>query len=206
MAHRLTAAFLIALPALAATPPLPELRTEPTGGGSIFFVRNVATQPLTSYVIELVGYPGSSYSLWQDETTSDPIPAGAEKRIPVTNMTVGAVPDYVKIQAARYADGSTSGIPEKVAQLVERRKFVVEITRELIRRLEKGGAAKTELIAELKQWSDALPPVGRVNRNSQPGINQAAGRALIADIIGRIDKASTDDALAALRKWESALH
>ena len=205
MVHRLTAAFLVALPALAATPPLPELRTEPTGGGSIFYVRNVAAQPLTSYLIELVGYPGSSYSLWQDETTNDPIPAGAERRIPVTNMTVGAVPDYVKLQAARYADGSTSGIPEKVAQLVERRKFVLEITRELIRRVEKGGAAKTELIADLTQWSDALPPAGRVNRNSQPGINQAAGRALIADVVTRILKGSLDDALPVLSKWESAL-
>jgi len=35
---------------------------------------------------------------------------GGEKRIQVENMTVGAVPDYVKMQAAIYADGSTAGV------------------------------------------------------------------------------------------------
>ena len=42
------AAVLIALP-LIAQPPLPTLRTEPTTGGSIFFVKNTAAQPVTAY-------------------------------------------------------------------------------------------------------------------------------------------------------------
>ena len=63
----LATALLLALSATAATPPLPELRTEPTTGGSIFYVRNVGSQPLTAWLIELVNYPGSSYSLWMDE-------------------------------------------------------------------------------------------------------------------------------------------
>ena len=53
-------------------------------------------------------------------------------------MTVGAVPDYVKMQAAIFGDGTTSGIPEKVALLVGRRRATLETTRELIRRCEKG--------------------------------------------------------------------
>ena len=51
--------------------PLPGLRIEPTGGGSIFYVKNNATVALTGYLIELVDYPGSSYSFWQDETIAD---------------------------------------------------------------------------------------------------------------------------------------
>ena len=104
---------------------LPELRTEPTTGGSIFYVKNVASQPVTAFLIELVNYPGSYYSLWQDEAAHELIAPGAEKRIPVNNMTVGAVPDYVKLQAAVFADGSTAGIPEKVTQIVERRRYIL---------------------------------------------------------------------------------
>jgi hypothetical protein len=144
----LATALLLALSATAATPPLPELRTEPTTGGSIFYVRNVGSQPLTAWLIELVNYPGSSYSLWMDEIAAEPVLPGVEKRIPVSNMTVGAVPDYVKIQAALYADGTSSGIPEKVAQFIDRRRFMLETTRELIRRIEKGQTAARSLIAE----------------------------------------------------------
>src|SRR5208337_3305065 len=86
-----------ALPVIAAQMPLPELRTEPTAGGSIFYIRNNSPQPLNAYLIELVDYPGSSYALWQDETVAEPIPPQGEKRIQVANMTVGAVPDYVKM-------------------------------------------------------------------------------------------------------------
>src|SRR5258708_16196535 len=114
----------LALPAVAAEVSLPELRIEATTGGSIFYVKNVSSQPLTAWLIELVDYPGSSYSLWQDDV-SEPIVPGVEKRIPVSNMTVGAVPDYVTIQAAIYADGATSGVPEKVTQCIERRRAVL---------------------------------------------------------------------------------
>src|ERR1700719_3841061 len=99
-----TAILLSLSAAISAQPPLPELRTEPTTGGSIFYVRNVASQPLAAYLIELVNYPGSSYSLWRYEIAADPILPGVEKRLPVSNMTVGPVPDYIKIQAALYAD------------------------------------------------------------------------------------------------------
>jgi hypothetical protein len=114
-------AILPLLAMAAAAAQLPDLRIEPTAGGSIFYVKNSSTQPLTGWLIELVDYPGSSFSLWQDDPAV-PLAPGAEKRIPVTNMTVGAVPDYVKIQAAVYADGSTAGVPEKVTSLIERRR------------------------------------------------------------------------------------
>jgi len=174
----LTATLLLAL-ATAAAQTLPELRTEPTTGGSIFYVKNVASQPVTAFLIELVNYPGSYYSLWQDEAAGELIAPGAEKRIPVTNMTVGAVPDYVKLQAALFADGSSAGIPEKIAQMVERRRFTLGTIRELISRLEKAKAASTPkaiLTADWKQWGDSLQPRGRPNPTAQTTINQNAAR------------------------------
>jgi len=185
--------------AAAAQPPLPDLKTEPTPGGSVFTVRNAAAQPLTAYLIELVNYPGSSYSLWQDEVGREPLSPGDEKKIPVTNMTVGAVPDYVKLQAAVYADGTTSGLPEKVKQLLDRRRAVLETTRELIQRLESGQTAT------LKDWTDSMPPIERSKRNSQAAINQGAAKALIADYAAKLEKQSTNEVLTALRAFERAL-
>jgi hypothetical protein len=202
------AAVLAGFVAKAAGPPLPELRVEPTGGGSIFYVRNVASEPLTAFLVELVNYPGSSYSLWQDALGSEAIAPGVEKRIPVTNMTVGAVPDYVKMQAALYADGSSSGSPEKAVQLVERRRRTLETTRELIRRLEKSqaaGTAKATLIADLKNWADTMQPESKENRNSPAAIFQAARRTAVLAAVTRLDAHSIDETLEELRVSESAL-
>lgn len=123
-------------------------------------------------------------------------------------MTVGAVPEYVKVQAAIYADGTSSGIPEKVTQLVERRRFILETTRELIRRLEKAqsaGSAKTALIADLKQWSESMQPAGKSRQVSQTTINRAAARGLIAQTIGQLNENSLDGALGKLHAAERSL-
>jgi hypothetical protein len=201
---KLAPALLFAISAAAAEMPLPVLRIEPAPGGSVFYVKNASTQPLTAYLIELVNYPGSSYSLWQEEITGQPVAPGAEKRIPVNNMTVGAVPDYVKLQAALFADGSSSGIPEKVAQLVERRRALLDTTRQLLGRLEKAGTPKAGQ-ADLKQWADSMQPSGRPNRNSQAFINQSAARGLIADTIAGLDRISLEDTLTSLKANERAL-
>jgi hypothetical protein len=195
-----TLAPILLLPLFALAADLPALRTEPIGGGSVFFVKNTSSQPLTGYLIELVNYPGSSYSLWVDEVAADPIAPGGEKRIQVANMTAGAVPDYMKIQAAIYADGSTSGVPEKVTQFIERRKAVLTTTRELIGRLEKGATK-----ADLKQWADSLQPVGKVKPNSQSVINQTAARGLVSETAAKLEQHSIDEALSSLRASEKAL-
>jgi hypothetical protein len=198
--HTLAAFALLTIPAAAQTP-LPVLRIEPTTGGSIFYVRNGSSQPLTAYLIELVGYPGSSYSFFQDDP-ADPIPPGAEKRIQVANMTVGAVPDYVKMQAAVYADGTSAGIPEKASQIIERRRAILETTRELIRRCEKAktdGVAKTALAADLKQWAASLQPAGKGNRAS---VSQAATRAVVADTAASLESQSLEHALEVLHASE----
>ena len=197
-----------AIPALAAEMPVPELRTEPTAGGSVFFIKNNSAVALNAYLIELVDYPGSSYSLWQDETVAEPIPPHGEKRIAVANMTVGAVPDYVKLQAAVYAGGATAGVPDKVAQLLERRRFTVETIRQLMGRVEKAqaeGAAAAAMADSLKQWADTMQPQGRANRNTQAAINQAAARAVIAGIAARLGTQSPAEALTVLRGWQRAM-
>jgi hypothetical protein len=205
---RFAAVLLVALPAIAAEMPLPELRTEPTAGGSVFYIKNKSTEALSSYLIELVDYPGSSYSLWQDETVAEPIPPQGTLRIQVANMTVGAVPDYVKIRAALYAGGGTAGVPEKVAQMLDRRRATLETIRQLAGRIDKAqaeGTTKSDLLAGLKQWADTLQPAGKGNRNSQAAINQAAARGVVVGTAARLDAQSVAEALAVLRGWERAL-
>src|SRR5258708_5936562 len=128
-----TATLALSLSGLTAQQPVPDLRIEPIAGGSVFFVRNTSSQPLTAFMIELVNYPGSSYALWRDDLLTGPLPAGGEKRIPITSMTVGAVPDYVKMQAAIYADGTSPGIPGKVPPLIDPPRGMLETTPEWIR-------------------------------------------------------------------------
>jgi|SRR5579863_2729174 len=194
--------LLAALSAFAQAP-VPGLRIEPTAGGSIFYIHNGYSQPLTAYLIELVDYPGSSYALWTDDP-ANPIAAGGDQRIQVANMTVGAVPDYVKMQAAIFADGSTAGVPAKVALLVGRRKAVLATTRELIRRCEKG-TDKAALSADLRQWAESMPPIARANRNSQAAIDQGAAQGLINQTIRSLEAQSIDEVLGKLRASEKLL-
>src|SRR3984957_1731445 len=136
--------MIFAVTLARAQAPLPQLRVEPALQSSILFVKDAATQPpLTAFLVELVHYPGSYYQLWDDGLLTEPVAPGAEKRIPISNMTVGAVPDYVHLTAAVYADGTTAGQPEKVAQLVARRKAMLATARELIGHLEKAKASGT---------------------------------------------------------------
>ena len=162
MTRKWLAAMLLAIPAVAAEMPLPDLRIEPTNGGSVFYIRNNTAQPLKAYLIELVDYPGSSYSFWQDETVADPLQPKGERRIQVANMTVGAVPDYVKMRAALYEDGSTAGVPEKVAQLMDRRRVMLETVRQVVLRMESAqdDVTKAGLSGGLKRWADTLQPNG----------------------------------------------
>jgi hypothetical protein len=117
-------------------------------------------------------------------------------------MTVGAVPEYVKLQAALYADGTTAGIPEKITQLLERRRHLLTTTRELITRLEKSPAATP---ADLKQWAESIPAPTRSNRGTQASINNLAAKTLILDVAAKLESAPAASALATLRTAERAL-
>jgi hypothetical protein len=194
--------------AIAETP-LPELRVEPAAQSSILFVKNAASQPpLTAFLVELIGYPGSYYQLWEDDVTSGPVEPGVEKRIPISDMTVGAVPNYVKVTAAIYADGTSAGAPEKVTQLVERRKAMLVATRELIATLDKARIANTEaatVAAELKQQADALPKLTRSTQKSQAAINQSAVKNATSQAAVYLGGHSIDETLTALRGAEAKL-
>lgn len=200
--------MLLAFPLLAADAPLPELKVEPAAGGSILTVKNPYTQPLAAFVIELVNYPGSTFSLVHDEMGAGAIPAGAEKKINVSNMTVGAVPEYVKLLAAVYEDGSTSGAPDKIKEILDRRKSRLETTRELIKRIEKAqadGKDKDAIVAELRQWSNSLaPPVGAL-RPTPVDPSKAAIRTLIGVTASHINTQSVAVELSNLKQSESAL-
>ncbi len=191
---KLAIAVLAALPCIAA-PPLPALRVEPAPAGSVIFIRNVHSQPLNAFIVELVDYPGSSFSYSEDSLGADIIPPGVEKAYPQKSMLVGAVsPEYVKVQAAIYADGSVSGNPEKIKQLIERRSLRLETTRELIRRIEKSrsnGMTKAGIVDELKRWHDSI--------ETGPG---NATRAVIAGAIANLDKQSIEDVLSSLKRTE----
>lgn len=192
-----------------AESPLPELRVEPAVQSSILFVKDPASQPpLTAFLVELVGYPGSYYQLWEDDVTSGPVEPGVEKRIPISDMTVGAVPNYVKLTAAIYADGTSAGVPEKVTQLVERRKATLVATRQLIAKLDDAIKANTPaatLAVELQQQADALPKLTRSTQKSQTAINQSAVKNATAQAADYLSGHSIDQTLSALHAAEAKL-
>ncbi len=200
---------LFACLAAFAQAPLPQLRVEPALQSSVLFVKDAASQPpLTAFLVELVHYPGSYYQLWDDGLIAEVVAPGVEKRIPISNMTVGAVPDYVHLTAAIYADGSTAGTPEKVTQLVERRKAMLATARELIGKLEKaksGGTSASSAAADLKQMADALPSLTRSTQNQQPAINQSASKMLTAETARQLGSHSIDDTISWLHGVESRL-
>jgi hypothetical protein len=195
---KLAIAFLSALCLTAADPPLPGLRVEPAPHGSVLYVRNVYSQPLAAFLIELVDYPGSRFSNATNEVAGEGIPSGIEKPIPVSNMLIGAVSaEYVKVQAALYTDGSASGNPEKIKLLIAQRRSRLETARELIHRIEmaqSSGTSKPAIVDSLKQWSESLQP-----------LKQAIERAVIAHAIRDVEQQSVETALANLKRAEQAI-
>lgn len=191
------AAFALAA---SAQPPLPDLKIEAIDAGSAFVVRNVAAQPLTAYLIELVDYPGSFYAYYEDPYAAVILQPGAQKRIPITNMTVGAAPEYVKMQAAVYQDGSTAGAPAKVEQLLARRRHLLATARAILERLEKNATA-----ADLKAWSASLPAPTRATRATQAAANNAAASALIDATAALLERQPRPAVIAELKGIEAAL-
>jgi len=191
-------AILLMAPLLAAAAqPLPQLRTEAVTGGSVFHVKNAAAQPLTVVLIELLGYPGSSYWLAQDVA----IPPGVEALIPVGNMIVGAAPDYVKVTAALYADGSSAGDPAKVAMLEARRKTIADTAKEAVRRIEEArqaGKDKAAIAAGLKEWAESIELPAKANRLSPEAVNRTAARSTASKAAAYLSGHSIEETIAHL--------
>lgn len=204
----LAALLLVTLAVCSAQSKLPELKVDASDGGSVLRVHNTASQPVVAFMIELVNYPGSWFAFWQDETTAEPIKPGEERRIPITNMTVGAAPEYVKLQAALFADGSTAGAPERVPVLVERRKQLLATVQELVARLSKAeasGQSGAAAAADLKNWAESIPGPTRSNRAKQEGIVAAAVKGRIEEAAAALKTGSVPAVLAALRREEKQL-
>jgi len=178
----------VAAAAVIAQPALPGLRVEAIDAGTVLHVKNTAAQPLTAFLVEMVDYPGSTFSYWFDELPAGVAPA-AERPFQVANQLPGAVPDSVKMQAAIFADGSTAGVPAKVAQLLDRRRVLRDVTRDLVSRLSSA-ADKPSAIAALRQLAGSAP---------------AASRSAIVRVLDSLVNGSLESTLADLRKTESAL-
>src|SRR5215472_9988238 len=205
--RKLTGVLALALASAAAQTPLPGLRIEAVPGGSVIFVRNTYSQPLTACLIELVDYPGSSFVLWRDTYVDDEasyVEPSVEKRIPVSSMTVGAVPDYVKVRAAVYADGTTAGLADRVSLLLDRRHALLDTMREIIRRIE-ATSDKTALIGNLNQWAETLRPAGRVNGMLPTVAKQAVARSWISVIAKSLDTHTPAEVLDLLKRSERRL-
>jgi hypothetical protein len=193
MLLRVVFLLTIALAVLPADGPLPKLQSEPTENGSLIRIRNVGSQPLTAYLIEIVDYPGNEFALLQDLVEGEPMAAGAEKSVTVSSLMPGTVPEYLKVQAAVYADGSSAGVPEKIKQVLEARRSRLRTTRELIRRIEEAQAAGTPgstLEGELTKWSGSDP---------------AVTRGVISQAVSQLRTARAEEVLAALRASERTL-
>ncbi len=113
-------------------------------------------------------------------------------------MLVGAVsPEYVKVQAALYADGASSGNPEKIKLLIAQRSSRLETARELIHRIEtaqSSGTSTPSIVDSLKQWSESLEP-----------IKQAIARAMIAHAMRDLEQQSIETAVTNLKRAEQAI-
>ena len=197
-------AFLTALAALSAQP-LPQLRIEAVDAGSMLYIKNISAIPLTAFMLELVDYPGSSFTFYRDEVTNGGIAPGVEQKYRITNMTVGAAPDYVKVQAAVYQDGGSSGIPAKVALILSRRATELDITRELIQRVEKDVSNKDALMSVLKQSADTKKLARGVKLNSPEGARQDAAFETISGAIRSLNEHSPQETLQKLRDDENKI-
>ena len=189
---------MLVLLALFTAAALPDLRIEASDGGSALVVRNTHdSRALTAFLVELVDYPGSSFAFSQDDLAQggEPLAAGKQRRIPIQNMTVGAAPDYVKMRAAIYADGSTAGSADKVAELLARRKLLLATVREIIAR-----------IGDLKPLLESVPVSNsKVKRAAPEVVDRASRRALIAEAMEALEKSPMTDVTRKLRDTEAAL-
>ncbi len=191
--------FALALalaPAAFAQAPLPDMVVEATDGGSALVIRNTYSAPLTAYLVELVDYPGSSFAYSQDELAQGGVPleAGKQRRIAIGNMTVGAAPDYVKMRAALYGDGSVAGPADKVAQLRARRALLLATVREILAQPGK-----------LQAMLDAAPLVENKRNRAMPEVvDRAVKRALIQEAMDLAAK-SPDGLTEKFRAREAAL-
>jgi hypothetical protein len=144
-------AFILAPPEA----PLPALRVEAMPAGSILHIRNAHTAPLSAFLVRMVDYPGGRFEYFHDNVHGEAIAPGTERHFEVRSMLAGVAPDYLKLQAAIYADGSTAGGAGEVAELIASRRERLRAFREAIQLLDaakRKGQSAEQVIAELEKW------------------------------------------------------
>jgi hypothetical protein len=172
---------------IADSAPCPEVTAEPIEGGSLIRVRHNEKQSLTAFVVEIVDYPGNHFVFMEDELFHGSIAAGKEKRVVVTTLMPGTVPDYLKTTAAIYEDGASCGAADKVKMILDARRKHLKFTRELISRIEKGlsaGDSIEDLATQLAKWARST---------------SATSGAVITHAVNELKSRSPDEVLGALR-------
>src|SRR3954454_19908677 len=100
MLCRIAAIILAGVVTVMAGTPCPEVKAEPVEDGSLIRIRHNQPHLLTAFLVEIVDYPGNQFSRMQDDLFRPGIAAGDERRIVVSNLMPGTVPDYLKVTAA----------------------------------------------------------------------------------------------------------
>lgn len=186
MLRRAATLILAGVVAATADAPCPEVKAEPVENGSLIRLQHNEKQPLTAFLIEVVDYPGNRFVYMKDELFGQAVAAGNERRIVVSNLMPGTVPDYLKVTAAVYADGSTCGTAEKVRVIVDARRQNRQLNHEIISRIRKArsaGNSTESLTAELADWARSASP---------------ASGAVITHVVEQLKRRSIDDVLTAL--------
>ncbi|MBV8819245.1 MAG: hypothetical protein JO022_12865, partial [Acidobacteriaceae bacterium] len=177
-------------------------------GGSVVHIRNTGSHALTAFLVELVDYPGSHFTEYMDEVAGSPIVPGENRSYAVKNMTIGAAPEYVKVTAAIYGDGSSAGEPERVQRLLGRRRETLRTTNELIKRLEaaeSAGASREVVSDSLKQWIDSLPPPAKSKSVNKENASAGAALLVISETRAELASHSVAETLDRLRRARQAL-
>jgi hypothetical protein len=182
-----------AVACIAAGSPCPGVKAEPTDNGSLIRIRHSEAQPLTAFLVEIVDYPGNRFAYLGDELFREGIAAGEEKRIAVTSLMPGTVPDYLRMTAGVYKNGVTCGAPDKVKLIIDARRQNLQLTRDIIGRIEKSVSAREprdNLIAQLAEWARAASPTSS---------------AVITHAASELKRRTPEEALEALRTVERTL-
>jgi hypothetical protein len=186
-------ALLTGVVAAIAGIPCPEVKAEPVENGSLIRLRHNEAQPLTGFLIEIVDYPGNRFAYMRDELFGSSIAAGHERRIVVNNLMPGTVPDYLKVTAAVYANGTSCGTADKVKLIIDARRENRQLNRAIIGRIKEGlsaGASTENLTTDLTKWARS---------------NSAVNSAVITHVVEQLKRTSTDKVLSALEKVEQIL-
>jgi hypothetical protein len=193
MTRRIVIALFACFVPVMSAAPCPEVNAEPFKDGSLIRIRHDQPQVLTAFLIEIVDYPGNRFAHLEDELFRDSIPAGKERRLVVSSLMPGTVPDYLKVTAAIYGDGTVCGTLEKVKLILDARRENLQQTREIIGRIQKAQTSQgstASLTAELRARAQSASP---------------SVKGVFSHVADQLDRVSLHEVLRSLRVVEQTL-